>query len=649
MIKDHGQTQHLETSAAGFDTLAARTGRDVSLARRQIPIFALVFSPLAALLIWIAAVQGANPDAMNDLGLVSVLPLATFGALLLLFFSFSLALSQDELHVPILLLHVLVLIFALYGAAIMIEGVPRTGVAWRLVGIIEHVTTYGTVDLARDAFQNWPGFYILVAFLTSLAGIEPLILAGWAHMIFNLLYLGPLILLFRTATDDKRLIWLGVWFFYLNNWIGQDYLAPQAFGYLLYLVTLAILLNWFRGGTSVWASLKRRLRPGAVPVSDPEVGPSASPGRQLAGLTAIVIAFMVVLTPSHQLTPVALLASLAGLVLFGRILPRGLPIILGVLIAVWLSYMAVPFLRGHLNLVTEPLGALTTNIDQNLIARVRGSPDHVFIVLLRIYMTVFACLVAGAGAIRRLRHGQADLNFVLLILVPFPLLAFQTYGGELLLRTYLFALPFVSFFMAALFVPSLRAWISQRLALVIFLISAILGVAFFFTRYGNERMDYFRPGELEAIHYVYSVAEPGSQLIAGTPMLPWRFKEYNTYSYSVVNKLVHANDIQALIEQMDDPQFPRSYLILTRSQKASAELLFGWEPGTWERFEASLLASNRFTAIFANSDARVYVLASRQASRNTPVVAHALFQPVRAEQAMEKSFPIRAVFARDGG
>jgi hypothetical protein len=610
---DHRPISNLEQSAGSFDTLTARPDSNVSLAGRHLPVLALILSPVVALILWISVLQGVSPDAITDLGLVTVLPPVAFVALLLLIFSFSVSLSQERLHVPVLLLHVLVLIFFLYGAAILVEGVPRTGVAWRLVGIIDHVVKNGTVDLARDAFQNWPGFYFLIAFLTRAAGLEsPLLLASWAHVIFNVLYLGPLALLFRTATQDKRLIWLGLWFFYLNNWIGQDYLAPQAFGYLLYLVTLGILLNWFPGGFGLWDRLRARFQPVAA-LSDPEVevGRPVYTGQKLIGLLAIVLAFIVVLTPSHQLTPIALLASVAMLVLFGRITPRGLPLILAVLIVAWISFMAVPFLKGHLGLFTEPFGSLSSNLNENVTARVRGSPDHVFIVLFRIFMTLWACMLAGFGFIRRLRNGRLDINFVLLALVPFPLLAFQTYGGELLLRTYLFALPFVAFFMAALFFPQLGTWFSHRLTLIIFGMSAILGVAFFFTRYGNERMDYFRAGELEAINYVYTVAEPGSQLVEGTPMLPWRFKDYNTHSYTVVSSTVRDNDIEGLIEQMSDEEFPRSYLILNRSQKAAAELLYGWAPGTWERFEASLRDSDRFELIFENSDARIYVLAPR--------------------------------------
>ena len=32
--------------------------------------------------------------------------------------------------------------------------------------------------------------------------------------------------------------------FLLANWPGQDYFAPQALGYFLYLLTIGILLTW---------------------------------------------------------------------------------------------------------------------------------------------------------------------------------------------------------------------------------------------------------------------------------------------------------------------------------------------------------------------------------------------------------------------
>ena len=43
-------------------------------------------------------------------------------------------------------------------------------------------------------------------------------------------------------------VWLAIWLFYLMDWIGQDYLSPQAFGLFLFLVAIAVITRWFAAG-----------------------------------------------------------------------------------------------------------------------------------------------------------------------------------------------------------------------------------------------------------------------------------------------------------------------------------------------------------------------------------------------------------------
>src|SRR5690606_18972448 len=67
----------------------------------------------------------------------------------------------------------------------------------------------------------------------------------------------------RTFTQDQRLIWLGVWFFFLANWVGQDYFSPQALNFFMHLVIVAVCLTWFRQkDPPTAAQLQRWLRVG---------------------------------------------------------------------------------------------------------------------------------------------------------------------------------------------------------------------------------------------------------------------------------------------------------------------------------------------------------------------------------------------------
>jgi hypothetical protein len=232
------------------------------------------------------------------------------------------------------------------------------------------------------------------------------------------------------------------------------------------------------------------------------------------------------------------------------------------------------------------------------------------IVYLRLLMTLVLWGLAFLGGLRRLRNGYWDLTMLVLALLPFGLLAAQAYGGELLLRIYLFALPGIAFFAAALFLP--KAEMSQaqqwRSSLGIVAATVLLLTGFHFTRYGNERADYYSPAEVEAMNYLYDLAEPGSQVVVLTDSVPWRFKEYAGHRHDDVPILTREGDMESILAQMADPQFPQSYLVVTRAQKAAAEMYFGMPPGSADAFEAQLLASPNLELLYTNPDANIFVL-----------------------------------------
>lgn len=327
------------------------------------------------------------------------------------------------------------------------------------------------------------------------------------------------------------------------------------------------------------------------------------------GLVAIIVTLLAAMVMSHQLTPFAILSAVTALIVFNRVIPRGLPILMAIMIGTWISFATVTFLTGHTEMVAGHVGKVGANINANVIARFRGSPDHLLILHMRSALSAFLWCLALLGGFRRLRAGYWDLSLALLAAAPFTLLGLQAYGGELLLRIYLFTLPFMAFFAAALFFTLPASGRSWRLVASVGLLGIVLVVVFHFTRYGNERMYYFTTEELEAVQYVYSIAEPGSQLIAVTGALPWRFQEYRTYKYITMKTPARLADIDGIALEMGNRKYPGAYLILTRSQKAAAELFGGLSPGTWERFENGLMGSEKFEIIFANADAKVFVLA----------------------------------------
>ncbi|MGX9901854.1 hypothetical protein ACW0JT_22100 [Arthrobacter sp. SA17] len=137
----------------------------------------------------------------------------------------------------------MVLVLVLFGTAIFVTDVPRGEVAFRHLGIADALSRTQGIDPNIDAYFNWAGFFALLATLLQATGLDPVAVALWAPVLNMGLWLGALAVLTRYLTSDPRRRWLVLWVFCLGNWQDQDYLSPQAFGFFLYLVVLALVLG----------------------------------------------------------------------------------------------------------------------------------------------------------------------------------------------------------------------------------------------------------------------------------------------------------------------------------------------------------------------------------------------------------------------
>jgi hypothetical protein len=579
---------------------------------------------LCAAALWAVSLGQIEIGQVTDIGLISVLPAPFFAALGVLTAGFCLSLRQERGRVPLLLLHVGVLIVMLYGAPALIEEMPRFHSVWKHLGVVDYIQRTGQVNPRIDAYFNWPGLFILFAFVSDAAGIQNWRdLVAWTPVVLNLLQLGPLLLIFGSATDDKRLVWLAVWFFYLANWVGQDYFSPQGFNYLLHLAILGILVAWFRvpagerhpllarlGVPDLFARLPERIRRFAPTDLPP---PAISPWQR-RGLLLVVLALYFVTVASHQLTPFATLGSVIALVVFNRSTARLLPFIMTVMVVLWIQFMAETYMAGHGSTLVSQMGDLDSAVNENTTTRLGGSQGHLIVVYARSLMTLGLWGLAAIGGLRRLRHGHRDLTYVLLATAPFPLVILQPYGGEMLLRVYLFTLPFMAFFAAALFFPDRAAGTSRWTTVLVGALSVALLGAFFVTRYGNERMDYAAPQEVAAAEHLYNIAPPGSLLLVGTTNTPIRFRDYEKYrTRSLTSQLVWRGDapigrnLEAVAAVMNNPRVPATYLFITRSQIANDEL-FGLYPIPLEELAREMAASDLFTVVYANEHATIYAL-----------------------------------------
>ena len=595
-----------------------------SVVMRLLPHAQVWFILLLAAALWYASLDEVDIRLITDIGLVSQAPplmLISFG-ILALGFTLSLRLQPASTLAP--LAATLLLIATIHGLPAMVEDAPRFPTAYLHAGFTDTIAQEGELLTRVDARFSWPIFFSFGALVTQVADIANAIeLQPWAAVVNNVLWLGPLVVIFGSLTTDRRQVWTATFLFYAANWIGQDYYAPQAFNFLLYLTILAIVLRWFRRPVVPgWINrvvdwLDRRhpelrgpMRATGAPV--PPAVVAATPGQR-AALLGIIVLLTGVSVASHQLTPFALIAAMTALALLRRTTLPGLPVLIAVLVGLWISYMTVAFLAGHLVGLLSDLGAPGEAATANVGRRLTGSPGHVFIVQFRLVMTLGFWLLAAAGAVRRFRHGHLDLDALALAGMPFGLLLLQAYGGEMLLRIYLFSLPFMAFLASGLFFPSPRrlSWPATRAMAVV---TALLLIALLVAKHGNERADSISADELAAVDRVYAMAPSQSVMAVVNTWGAVRYKDFTEFRYAQVAEHFLSEDVEALTAELARREAPCAYLFFTRSQQAAAEIFWGYTPDAWQRAQDVLADSGRFEEVLSTPDARVLLATPAQAA-----------------------------------
>lgn len=578
---------------------------------------------------WVTVLSGLDARRIDDLGLISVIPPPAFLFIVLLSTSFFLALRMQPQLTPVLVIQVSALAVMLYGAPSFFEELPRFHTAWLHAGFSDAIGRTGELYPLRDARFDWPAFFIMSAFLGEATGFDNLLqVLRWVPPLVMLLCLGPLYLIMRSSTSDGRHIWLAIWLFYLLNWVGQDYFSPQAFNLLLLLAILAVLLSWFRRGpgASVWGSrlgafFRHRIPSNlsAISIDSVRAAPATAAAsvsdRQQIGLVAIVAVLFGASVASHQLTPFALLGGVLGLTALNRIRLTGLALLMIVLLSSWLMFMASTFLSGHLAGLLEGIGRPDQIAASNIGDRFRGSSGHLFVLQTRLGLTLGLWLLAVIGALRRLRSGRLDLTVGVLAAAPFGLLLLQGYGGEMLLRVYLFSVPFMAFLAAAAFFPTPQSG-SWRLTAFLLVASVALAGAMIVARYGNEKSDFVTPEEYQVLQYVAGVAEPRDVIGSANPSVPIGYLEWEQHRTLSFSAVFRDGEISLLLEELAarTPEGFRTYFVITRGQRAYAELFWGMPGPEWDRRVRGLAA--RTNLLYSNADGAVYELrVPRQAAQ----------------------------------
>ncbi|MFI1800456.1 lipopolysaccharide biosynthesis protein [Streptomyces sp. NPDC020379] len=577
--------------------------------RRPEPgIWLLLLGALALYWTPLASLGESGLDGMGGLGLVSVLPVATLVGAALLIVSFAAALGLARQRRWLLTAVLLLTVVSLHAAPAVLEAQPRFATAWQHLGFIDFIDRAGVAAPDLDARWSWPGFFAAAAFVARACGVSDLSgVLRWWPLTVQLLSLAPLALLLRAVRAGWRAKWTAAWLFVLCGWVGQDYFSPQALNYLLYLLFVAVLLVWFR-----WPrQLRGKLLPGEA-----EVAPA---GRgELGVLLAVVLAVFAASVASHQLTPFVMLGVVTALVVTRRCTLRGLPLLCAVMVAVWVGFLAEPYWSGHFDELFGGLGSLGGNVSSSVSGRIEGgSATHKLVLYVRVALAGGVLAFAALGWWRRRRSGIGDVALLLLTAVPFLAFGMQSYGGEVALRVFLFAVPGACVLAALALFPRTRATArSGVLGPVAALVAGLVLVfGFLVARWGNESFERVRPGEVAAMNFVYAHDKPTVHLLwmsndtvkNVTPAMPWGSRDMERVLYDPTlapRDPARVDDLVAALRKAG----PRAYIMVNSGQSVYLQLDSGYAPDWDARVRHALDGRPELRRVLSNDDAVLYAL-----------------------------------------
>ncbi|MBM0227116.1 hypothetical protein [Micromonospora sp. ATA51] len=557
---------------------------------------------LLAITLWIIGLRNVDPRAMTDIGLVSLFTVPMIAALVVLAVGFFRALRRSAAE-WLLAVHLVAFIGFIHATPAALFGTLRYAWAWKHIGIIDYILRTGSVDTTISnlpVYHSWPGFFAGTALLTDMADRSYLLpLATWTQLAFNLFNLLAARFLMRSMTDDRRVVWLGLWLFFLTSWLGLDYFSPQGLAFPLYLVLMGLVLRAFR-----------RRRADVVEV----VAPLAAAMRVRAALPVMVL-IMGVIASSHQITPLMMVLGL--LTVFGFRRARGwyVPVLAVGLTVGWALVVA----RGYTidNLSGLNIGEPVQNGVDTLEKSADVRDGQVLVSYAGRFITAVGLAVAAIGIYRARRRRRLDSAALLLLLSPMLLLAVTEYGGEVLFRVILFTGPFMAYFAALAVYPDATDRARTRRVVLGGLLTVALLPGFLLAYFGKDTQNYFTPAEVRTTAWLYQNAEPNSLIVVGSRNFPQRFRNYEKLTHlSIANEPPESRD-----RVLADPAERLSrwlaagtsdkpnYILITRGQKVANDLIGPMPAGSLDRVEQALRASPRFRIVVDTGDAVVFTLA----------------------------------------
>jgi hypothetical protein len=283
----------------------------------------------------------------------------------------------------------------------MITEVPIYTWTYKHIGIVDYIVKNDSLPPAGvDVYNQWPAFFTTMAWFGSVTNLDPVIAAHWFGPVADGLLavlVATLALSFGSTTRAASTAGLLA---QVVNWVGQDYYSPQAAAVILCAAILT-LLSYSRSSTA-------------------------------AGYASVPI--FAVLVPTHQLTPVWVCAVAVVLAICRQMRPRWLATIYVLILAAYL------FPRYQVIMKNGGLASFNPFDNSKAVGQGRGSDGRVFSVLVEQGLSVSIWLAAAICFVIIWRRAGAPWALGIMAFSPLALLLALNYGGEAILRVFLYSL-----------------------------------------------------------------------------------------------------------------------------------------------------------------------------------------------------------------
>jgi hypothetical protein len=518
--------------------------------------------------LWLLGLHAVLPAQMGSLGLVARLSPVQLASYPVLVAAVLTELASPRPRPRLLAVFTALGVLLVYGLQPASEQEARMSVAWVHIGLARYIAVHGHILHGYDARFSWPGFFSLVAFVSRASGrTDAAPLLNWAPMVLAGLATLGMRALATQVLGNSRAAWIATWLFVLAEWTEQDYFSPQAVTYVMLLAGLAITFRYL-----------------------------VKPGRADKAACAIVVVIALALAPSHQLTPYAFGGLLLIMLITRRLTPVWLPLAVLVPAVLWFVFGARDYWQGHLDQVFGSIGHIGSSVHQGLGARFVGDAGRTFLLELRVGLALFMGLLAVIGWLVQRRRGIRSWTLPLLAAAPFTLAGMQSYGGEIFLRSYLFALPFIAMLGAAAIDALIGTGPWRRCAVALAVTFALLsgtGLATVTARGGNDAYTSISRADVAAMDYVYRHVKPAQSVAALFSDVPIGFDDVGAIPQRYFDNCPDMTDMAGCVLAARP-----DYLVITPSQDNQGRIFYGLRPGWTGGVVRTLQATGLYRQVF---------------------------------------------------